>query len=270
MAQFQYALNASTIRPTPLLEKVRIASEVGYSGIELWHDDIDRYLASGGTLTDLRFVLDKYHLGVPTTIYLGGWFEASELEYLSVFAECRRRMEQAVALGAPYVIAGPPAGLADFETGVLRYRELLGLGGELGVYPAMEFLGFVEQLNTIEDALAVIDRSGHPSATTVLDPFHIFRGGDSVESIRKLASTQIAVSHFNDVPLLPAREQQCDSDRVMPGEGVFDLHRYLELLRSIGYEGWLSLELFRDDLWQLDPIEVAGLGLEKMRRIAEG
>ena len=251
------------------MDKVHIAGTAGYTGIELWHDDIDEFLATGGTLTQLRLELDKCGLEVPTTIYLGGWFDASDADYASVFAECRRRMEQAVQLRAPFIIAGPPAGSADYETGAARYRELLELGSQLGVHPAMEFLGFVEQLNTIEDALEVMSKSGHPQASTVLDPFHIFRGGGSVESIAKLTSVQVAVSHFNDVPSSPDRETQTDSHRVMPGDGVFDLQRYLELLRSIGYHGWLSLELFREDLWLRDPLEVARLGLEKMRRIAE-
>ena len=56
----------------------------------------------------------------------------------------------------------------------------------------------------------------------------------------------------------------------MPGDGHMDLHRYLDLLRQVGYRRWLSLELFREDLWSRDPREVAKLGLEKMRAVAEG
>ena len=55
----------------------------------------------------------------------------------------------------------------------------------------------------------------------------------------------------------------------MPGEGIFDLQRYLELLRQIGYNGFLSLELFREDLWAGDPLEVVRTGLEKMRAVVE-
>ena len=54
MTRLQYCLNASTIRPTPLLEKIRIAATTGYAAIELWHDEIEQYVAAGGTLTDLK------------------------------------------------------------------------------------------------------------------------------------------------------------------------------------------------------------------------
>ena len=269
MSDFQYALNSSTIRPTPILDKIRIAGEVGYTGIELWHDDIDAFLSDGGTVSDIRKALDEHQLAVPTTIYLSGWFDATGEAYQRVLAECQRRMHIAAKLGAPHIIAGPPAGPADYDLGARHYRELLRMGADIGVTPAMEFLGFVEQLNTIEDALEIIEKSRHPSACTVLDPFHIQRGGGTVESIAKLTGNQIAVAHFMDTVNDPPREQQHDPHRVMPGDGVFDLQRYLELLRQVGYGGFLSLELFRENLWQQDPRTVAWTGLEKMRAVVE-
>ena len=60
-----------------------------------------------------------------------------------------------------------------------------------------------------------------------------------------------------------------DPDRVLPGDGHLDLTRYCQLLKQIGYDGWLSLELFREDLWQQDALSVARLGLERMQAIAE-
>ena len=55
----------------------------------------------------------------------------------------------------------------------------------------------------------------------------------------------------------------------MPGDGCIDLKRYCDLLRQTGYNRWLSLELFREDLWEQDPREVARIGLDKMRSAAE-
>ena len=270
MGRFRACLNSSTIRPTPLPEKINCAAAAGYEGIEIWHDDVDAYLQQGGQLSDLRKQLDDLGLAVPTTIYLAGWFDAQPEAWDSALAECRRRMEQSVELGAPYVIAGPPAGSANYQLGADNYCRLLEVGVEMGVRPAMEFLGFVEQLNTIEDALEIMDRSGHPAATTVLDPFHVFRGGGSLESIAKLTASQIAISHFNDATAEPPREVQHDADRVMPGDGDLDLQRYCQLLAETGYDSWLSLELFREDLWQQDPLEVAKMGLEKMQVYLSG
>ena len=266
---FKYCLNASTIRTTPVLDQIAAAAGAGYEAIELWHDKIDAHVESGGSIHDIRNALDDSGLVVPTTIYLGGWFDASEDDYPGAIEECKRRMSQAAELGALHVIASPPSGAADVALGATRYRGLLELGQQLGVNPAMEFLGFVGQLNTIEDALEVIELSEHPAATTVLDPFHVFRGGGPMSSIAKLKENQIAISHFNDTPGSPPREQQHDIDRVMPGDGHLDLRRYVDLLHQVRYERYLSLELFREDLWRRDPLEVARIGLEKMRSVVE-
>jgi len=269
MRPFRYALNASTIRGTPLLQQIEVAAQAGYGAIELWFADLDAHLLDGGSIQEVRRALDDRKLAVPSVIYVGGWFAADDREWPLVKAECSRRFDQAAQLGASFVIAGPPAGSADVALGARRYRELLDLGKLAGALPATEFLGFVEQLNTIESALEVVELAGGAEGTVVLDPFHIFRGGGSVESIAMLRGEQVAVAHFNDTPAAPPREQQHDRDRVWPGEGHLDLRRYLALLQQIGFRGWLSLELFREDLWARDPLEVARIGLEKMRAVVE-
>jgi sugar phosphate isomerase/epimerase len=270
MADFSYCVNSSTITPTPILEKIRIAGETGYRAIELWHDDIDRHLESGGTLGDIKKALGDYGLIVPTTIFLKGWWDRTGEEYQAAMDEIRRRLAQAAEVGAPHAIAGPPHhGAGDFDFGAAQYKKLLDVGREFGVRPVMEYLGFADEVNTIAVALEILERSGDPDATTVVDPFHCFRGGGGVEDIARLRPEQIAVSHFNDAPADPPRETQRDPDRVLPGEGVIDLKRYCDLLRQIGYDRCLSLELFREDLWQQDPAEVARIGLAKMRAAAE-
>ena len=269
MSPFTLCLNASTIRGTPVLRQIEVAAEAGYGAIELWFADVDVHLACGGTLADVRRALDDRGLAVPTLIYFAGWFEAAESEWPGIKEEFRRRLEQAAQLGAPRVIACPPMGRADAAVGAQRYRELLVLGETAGALPAMEFLGFVEQYCTIESALDVLERAAHLAGTIVLDPFHIFRGGGTMESIAKLRGEQIAVAHFNDTPSAPPREQQHDKDRVWPGDGHLDLRRYLALLAATGFRGCLSLELFREDLWARDPLEVARTGLEKIRAVVE-
>lgn len=271
MSDFIYCLNSSTIRPTPIVEKIRIAADVGYKAIELWHDDIDLHLLQGGTLEDLRKQLDDAGLTVPTTIFLKGWFDTTGEDHESALDECKRRMEQAGTLGAQHCIGGPPHDPnLDYELGAKNYAELLDIGiTQFGVRPVMEYLGFAQDLKTIEAALRIIELSGHADATTVVDPFHCYVGGGPIESISKLTPQQIAVAHFNDAPAEPKPSTQRDPDRVMPGDGVIDLKLFCDQLRAIGYDKCLSLELFNRGYWEQDPVEVARMGLEKMRAAAE-
>lgn len=269
MPRFRYCLNASTIRTTPVLRQIEVTRQAGYEAIELWHDHIDEHLRAGGKLADVRKALDDNGIVAPTTIYLAGWFQPAGEEHVKALDEIRRRLEQSAVVGAKFAIAGPPPGKADRALGARHYAELLELGQTFGVKPAFEYLGFVEDINTIDDAIDIIQRSGHPDATVVVDPFHCWRGGGPVASLSKLNGNQIAISHFNDSPAEPAASLQEDSDRVMPGDGVVDLKFYCDQLAATGYSGYLSLELFREDLWAKEPLEVAKLGLEKMRPFVE-
>lgn len=253
------------------MEKIRIAHEVGYRAIELWHDDIDLFLLQGGTLEDIRRELDASGLLVPTTIFLKGWFDTTGAEHETALTECRRRMEQAAAVGAIHCIGGPPHDPnLNYELGAANYAQLLEIGiSEFGVRPVMEYLGFAQDLKTIEAALRIIELCGHPEATTVVDPFHCYVGGGPIESISKLSPSQIAISHFNDAPAEPDPATQRDPDRVMPGDGAIDLKLFCDQLRAIGYDKCLSLELFHRGYWEQDPESVAREGLEKMRAAAE-
>jgi 2-keto-myo-inositol isomerase len=269
MSGFKYSLNSSTIKTTPILQKIEVAAKAGYTGIELWHMDIDAYVETGGLIADIRKAVDDHGLAVPTTIYIHHWFQPAGEPHIAAMDDAKRKLEQASIVGSPHLVAGPPHGKTDRELGARHYHELLELGKQFGVKPSIEYLGFVEDFTTIEDALEIMEKCGHPDATVILDPFHCFRGGGPIESISKLRADQIAMSHFNDAPADPPREQQHDPDRVMPGDGIVDLKLYCDKLREVGYDRWLSLELFRPDLWEQDPLEVAKIGLDKMRTAAE-
>ena len=110
MSEFVYCLNTSTIRPTPLLEKIRIAGQAGYQAIEPWNDEIDEYLEQGGTIAELKKALADAGLKVVSVIALHGWVTTEGDEYAKVLDECRRRMDQAVAARQPLHRRQPAAG----------------------------------------------------------------------------------------------------------------------------------------------------------------
>jgi len=271
MSEFVYCLNTSTIRPTPLLEKIAIAGKAGYQAIEPWNDEITAYLEQGGSIATLRHAVADAGLKVVSMIALHSWVTSEGDEHVRVLDECRRRMEQAVSLGSPFIVASPPQEVVDINRASDRFGELLTIGEQVGVVPSMEFLGFVDGVKNVATAWAIAAGTGTPraKATIVADVFHMMRGGGSIDDLLTIEGNRLACFHINDLPAVPNPLVQQDEDRVMVGEGIADLPRVIANLRKIGYGGPLSLELFNRKLWEQDPLDVVKRGLERIRKLVE-
>ena len=262
-------LNTSTIRPASLPEKIAIAAEAGYTAVELWSDDLTQLEKQGRPLSEVKQRLRDAGLKVPSVIALFDWMQSAGAGKESAFGEARRRMEQAASLGAPHIVASPVPDAPHIDLGraAARYRELLELGSEVGVTPAMEFLGFFKNVYQLEQAVAIAQQAGHPEACIVLDPFHLYRGGSGFGGIKLLKDVKISICHFNDAPATPSQFEQTDAHRVYPGDGILPLAQMLRDLASIGYSGFLSIELFNESYWQQDLRRVAGAAREKTQSI---
>ncbi len=268
-ADWIITLNASTIRPASLDEKIRAAAEAGYDGLELWSNEISDHARSGGSLEALGKRLADLGLIVPNVIGLQGCMPESDDERPQTLERVRRQMEEAAAVGARHIAAVPAPDRPDIDIlwAAERYRELLELGEEIGVIPAVEFVGFLQGINRLGEAAAIAIEADHPRACLVADTFHLYRGGSGFRGVKHLAPEFIACFHLNDVPAEPAQFELKDADRIYPGDGILPLPRLLADLRAIGFRGPLSLEMFNRDHWKQDPVEVAKTGMAKIRQV---
>jgi len=270
MPDFLFGLNTSTIQPAGLMDKIRVASEAGYDAIELWAPDVEAYVEEGNSLSDVRKALDDAGLLRPSMIHLKDWHHPDAAKRSEALEAARRRLEIAKELGVARIVAGPPHG--DVETAWVAdcYRQLLELAADYEVWPSFEYLGFAEKFKTLDIAWEVLRLVDHPQATITADAWHDYRGGGGSAALDQIPPERISTVHWDDAPADIPREQQADPDRVMPGDGVIDLAAIANQLRRIGFSGVLSLELFNPTYWEQDPLEVAKLGLKKMKATVAG
>ena len=95
-----------------------------------------------------------------SVIALHSWVTTEGDEYARVLDECRRRMDQAVQLGSPYIVASPPQEVVDLGQATKRFAELMAIGQAAGVIPSMEFLGFVDGIKNVASAWAIAEGTG--------------------------------------------------------------------------------------------------------------
>ncbi len=167
-------------------------------------------------------------------------------------------------------IAAPAAGATDVVTTdylkvAERYRALLAIGDHIGVVPQVEVWGFSKTLPRLGQATMVAMESGHADACVLPDVYHLYKGGSDFTGLNLLSSSAVHVFHMNDYPANPPRAVIKDSDRVYPGDGIAPLTDVLRTLRTIGFDGYLSIELFNPTYWKQDPQEVARTAISKMK-----
>ena len=263
---FRYGLNTSTIQPASLLDKIRVAARAGYDAIELWINDVEDFVEAGHKLSEVRQALDDAGLERPSMISLRGWCVPDESKAEAALTVARRQLDTARELGVKRMVAGPPREKVPRELAVERYGRLLEISVAHGVPASLEFLGFVEGINRLEEAWAICAAVGSPHGTITPDAWHMFRGGSDESTLDEIPADHISCFHWNDAPAEPKQTEQTDADRVYPGDGIMNLKGLAGRLSQIGFDGVLSLELFNRTYWKQDPLAVAETGLAKMKR----
>lgn len=273
---FTYCLNTSTIREcsyqgkkVDILAGIEVASKAGYTGIEPWINEIDRYTKEGGSLADLRKRIADAGLKVESAIGFAAFLHEEENERRKGLEEAKRCMGLVREIGG-WRLAAPPVGVTD-KSGLdlfklaERYQALCELSLQEGVLPQLELWGFSKTLCRLGEVAFVGIEAAHPQACFLLDIYHIYKGGSDFEGLAMFAGSRMHNFHVNDYPGDPPRGTINDAQRVYPGDGVAPLDKIFRTLRDSGYRGVLSLELFNRDYWKQDALEVARTGLEKTR-----
>lgn len=261
-------MNTSTIRPTPIVEKIDACGKAGYDAMELWTQDLEAFETQGNKVEDLRKRVEDYGMIVIDTIGLWDCMPPDEADFQKMMDTNKRRMELAARAGSKHIAVLPLPDRENFDVkqATERYRHILEVGlNEIGIHPAMEFVSVFKGIRRMGEVVQIAIDADHPQAKIVPDTFHLHNGGSGFSGIRHIQGDLIATFHWNDVHADPPAGTMRDSDRIYPGEGILPLEQALRDLKAIGYAGPLSLELFRKEHWDIDPNIVARDGLKSMR-----
>jgi len=96
-----------------------------------------------------------------------------------------------------------------------------------------------DYLNTLAEAIELIDLVGHPSLGAYVDSFHLWRTGTLLEDIER-AGPRIFGMHLND-----AADGDDHANR-LPGEGNLPLVEIVQAIEATGYGGTYDNEYMYD------------------------
>jgi sugar phosphate isomerase/epimerase len=268
---FGYCLNTSTIRGQnlPVEEEAKLAAKAGYTGFEPWIRELDDYVKRGKSLKDLGKLFSDLGLQIPSSIGFAKWIVEDEKARQAGLDEAKRDMEKLQLIGGKRM-AAPPIGATDLSGLDLlkiaeRFRALAELGEKMNIQPECEHWGHSKTLRRLGEVALVAMESHHSKVCVLPDIFHLYKGGSDFDGLKLLKGSAIGIFHMNDYPKDFPRDKIKDADRIYPGDGIAPLTDVLKILREIGYEGFLSLELFNPTYYKQDAFQVIKTGLEKMK-----
>ena len=258
-------LDTATIRPASLKEKVSIAAEAGYDGIEPWDSELEEFEKNGGNLKVLGAEIKKLGLKVPSVIGLWNAIPGTMSEFELSLKETRRRMRMAHDIGAEHIQTIPNTLPENYNQKWVadRYRDIIEIGmKEFNIKPALVFVKYFT-IKTLGQAFGIAMDANHPNAMVIPDVYHMYISDGGFEGLKMLKGDAIAIFQFNDAPNMPAFKDLRDEHRVYPGDGILPLASIFKDLKATGYKGFISLEMYNPNYYKEDLLKVAKTGLRK-------
>ena len=259
---FRISINAGTLRDyeIPLEEQIELYASAGFESAELWMTDIENFLSRGGSAREISDALAARKIRLEGVLGFAKWLADAPEERRAGFEKLKREVDIVSELGGRTIAAtGMGMGELDrskFVSYAQSYREILDYAAPKNVTPLLELWGH-RALCRLEDLAHIAILAGRERANFLLDFYHLYRGGNSFESLAQINISKLTVIHLNDYPAFPERGKLTDADRVFAGDGACPFGKILPMLAENGFKGALSVELFNKGYMQkMSPLQL--------------
>ena len=267
----KYSLCNEMFENTAVAEVCSVAARLGYNGIEIAPFTLKKNATdiSADQRKETRRAIEDSGLEVVGLHWLFAGPDGLHMTTAddAMFAHTRDYLLALIDLcgdlGGDVMVLGSPnqRSLVDGQTlegACNRAVDLLGSvmdrAAEIGATICLEPLSPVETnfINTVAQGMELVRQVGHPNLKIHLDVKAMCSEPTSVpEVIRSVDVTDVGHFHVNDANLYG------------PGMGDVDYAPIAEAINDIGYDRWLSVEVFKYDP---DPETIAAKSIEYLKR----
>ena len=230
-----------------LKDKIPAIAKAGFTGIELFENDV---IAHEGSASELRTLIENHSLCVVAYQPFRD-FEGLPEPYRSrTFDRARHKLDLTAALGCDLLMvcsSVSPHAEGGIDRAAADLAELGELAAERGLRVAFEALAWGRHISDYRDSWEVVRRANHEAVGLCLDTFHIFSRETPLGAIESIPGDRIFLVQVADAPRMTldalswSRHYRC-----FPGQGELPLDQFVQKLRATGYDGPLSLEIFND------------------------
>jgi len=257
-----------TTLSTPFEADIPAFARAGWPAVELWLTKLEAFLQAH-TVAEARALLEGEGLPAVAASSQGGLLLSEGAARQEHWSHYRRRLEILAELRVPTLVvvadfAVEPAA-EDYGRAAAALAEAAEAARPFGIRLALEFQKTAKFCASLDTTLALIAQADAGGVGVCLDLFHYYTGPSKFEDLAYLSPANLAWVQASDLSGTP-RELAGDADRILPGDGDFQIGPILDHLARIGYDGYVSLEVLNPQLWQIPAARVAAVGLQALRR----
>ena len=264
-------ISQATTLTAAFAEDVVNYADAGCQALEVWLPKLETHLERH-SLADTHKLLSERGMTLSAAAYQGGLLLSDGAARQAHYEHFRKRLELCQAFGInTLLIVADTAVTIDhhtFEVAVHALGEAARWAAAFGVTLALEFRAKNAFCSSLDTALAIVEQCGEPNVGVNLDVFHYYTGPSKFEDVAQLSLARLAHVQLCDLSGT-LRELATDADRVLPGDGDFQLGAMLQALRRLDYAGWVSLELMNPILWRANPKQVAEIAFTSLRKVLD-
>jgi 2-keto-myo-inositol isomerase len=254
---------------SPLEQDVADYAAGKCEALELWVGKLDAYL-EWHSPADLRDLLKHHGMTAPVVSFQGGLLTSQgefRKQHWDAFGQ---RLTQCRELGIGTLVVagdiGAPLAQQDIDRVRMSLSRAAEQAGQAGVRLALEFQARAAFANNLQTAAALVSEVESPHLGLCFDVFHYYAGPSKMEDLVYLTSQNLFHVQLCDLAGVP-RELATDADRILPGDGDFELEPLIEHLRRIGYTGHVSVELMNPQIWRIPPLQFGEIGMTALRKV---
>ncbi len=243
--------------PYGFRERVEAASRAGFTGLGIWHADLD-HIVERTSLAEMRRVLDGAGITRVEVEFLTDWFLDGERKRESD-RQKRKLLAAAEALGAKCLKVG------DFHRErcpmprlVESFAALCADALDCGASVVFEPMS-AAMIDTLSGAVEMVEGAGAGNGGLLIDLWHMVSLGVSYEEIARIPLRYLASVELDDAPIVRpgVHRDNAGTPRAFCGEGQFDIRGFVDCVTAAGYRGPWGVEIISEELLRMRLPDIA-------------
>ena len=257
---------------SPIAARVEAALAAGFTRISVSPPDVVRAEEEGTSAAELGRQIRDAGLGIvmdPVGNWHAGGAPRPESRFARFTADESLRMCEALQVVSITVI-GPAPGEVRLDEVAGGFGSFCDRAAGIGAQVHLEFIPMTA-LRDLATAWSIVQAADRPNGGILFDTLHFFRGNPDFELLENVPGERIFAVQISDSSAeLRGSLRDETMNRLLPGDGEFDLPGVVAALDRIGGLRWVGPEVISPATEAMPPVEAARLAGDRVRDLVAG